>query len=58
MERSGAAKITAVTPPMVAIAALDAMPSLDGLQVNCDVSAGAAAAGYCHSSAPDTASTA
>jgi hypothetical protein len=52
MDWSGAPKITASVPPITAIMALDAMPSLEGLQVNVDVNAGAAPDGYTHLTEP------
>src|SRR5258707_1358132 len=55
---SGAPKITAIVPLMVARAPLEAIPLLDGLHVNWETKAGLAAAGYCQSCAPVTASMA
>jgi hypothetical protein len=54
IERSGAPKITTSLLPIRAIAALEAMPSLEGLQVKLDVSAGPLV-GYCHFNVPSLA---
>ena len=52
MDRSGAPKIRAFLPRILAIAALEAIPKLDGLSPNFESSGGSAAAGYCHCSVP------
>ena len=51
-DRSGAPKITASVPLTEAIAALDAMPLLEGLQWNCESKGVAAPAGNCQTCAP------
>src|SRR5258708_23867836 len=51
-EGSGAPKTTASFPPISVIAALDAMPSLDGLHVNWLRSGAAGGAGDVHNTAP------